>query len=317
MASLEHYPILIITKLDTLKAKNGPGVTCKNMYQIKNSEDIIARAHQLFRIDRNNIFFMINYRGEELQDLYKELVSLRILQKGIERAKQFITQRKKILIKEVNGKFKKIIPLARDDISLSEFRQAYGAQIAKLLKGEDFKFVEYEPDEEEDVNINEVDQIDEDHGEKLKFLNVVKTGKGKYSLVTSDLIGSVDDSVNNRAEDSSIISKTPLWQNEGVTSESQEMSKTLSKGFLTKTRYDNENPLGEEYLEEVQIAPGLEFNLEDSKDEDVSFDLGSEREQEVYQEAKNGDIVVEDVYSPYEKKRVNYFVKCSLINLNR
>jgi len=293
----KHYPILIITKLDTLKGKTGPSISCRSMYQIKNSDDIIARAHQVFRIDKNNIFFMINYRGEEPQDLYKELVSLRILQKGTERAKQFITQRKKILIKEVNGKFKKIIPLARDDISLSEFRMAYGAQIAKLLKNEDFKFVEYEPEEEEDVNLNEIDQIDEEHGEKLKFLNVAKTGKGKYNLTASShLMESMDDSVNQRAEESSLLSKTPLWQHQEVTSESQEMSKTLSKGYLTKTRY--ENPLDED-MEQVEIAPGLEFNLEDSKDEDVSFDIGTEREQD----AKNEDIVVED-YSPYEKKRI-------------
>jgi len=69
---------------------------------------------------------MINYRGEEPQDIYKEVLAMRILKRCIERSKQFISQRKKILVKSANGGAQKVFPLARDDISLEEFRSLYG-----------------------------------------------------------------------------------------------------------------------------------------------------------------------------------------------
>jgi hypothetical protein len=121
-----YYPILIITKLDTLQGKSKSSITCQTMYNHKSSQEILARAYQIFRVDHNNIFFMINYRGEEPQDVYKELLSLRVLRRAIDRARQFINKRKRILVKELNGDGKKVIPLTVDDISLEEFREIYG-----------------------------------------------------------------------------------------------------------------------------------------------------------------------------------------------
>jgi len=278
------------------------------MYSVKQCEEIINRAHQLFRIDRNNIFFMINYQGEEVQDFYKELLALRILKKSIERAKQFIIQRKKILIKEINGKGKKIISLARDDISLSEFREIYGTHINKMLKNEEYDFVEYGEDEEDDVYLNEIDQIDEEHGEKIKFLNIIAKGKGKKNYYGDKMGESLSNSLNSRVYDSALVSNSPKWEHRNITCiQSQDGSKSVSKDFCPDfNKQFNETDYG--------ITKAFEIDLEDSKDEDISYEISTrEKEQEVYQD-KYDELVVED-YSPQQNSKVNRDFLLGFINL--
>jgi len=189
--------------VDTLQSKNHPEINSQNMYNHKQAQEILNKCHQIFRVDQNNIFFMINYRGEEPQDIYKELNALKILKRCIDRARQFINQRKKILIKEVNGNGRKIIPLNQDDITLAEFRELYGDIIKKLLKSQEFIFIEYPPEDEDSVYLNEIDQIDEEFGERIKCLCVAlpakKSPKKSHNPAYTNRFS---DSINDRASNS-------------------------------------------------------------------------------------------------------------------
>jgi hypothetical protein len=67
------------------------------------------------------------------------------------------------------------------------------------LKTDDYYFVEYpDIDDEPDVNLNEIDQIDEEFGERIKYLTVAPRPKSRPR--SSRLRMKDVDSFNERAE---------------------------------------------------------------------------------------------------------------------
>jgi len=202
----KHFPILVLTKLDTLLTSEEKKNSILDLNQTKYGKQITKKAQEVFHIDRNSIFFVVNYIGNESQDLYKELLCFRILGQVVERAKQFINNRKKVLVVDAATLERKVILLIREDITVAEFREIYCEQLVRLMKNSDFVFVGCKEDENK-ILLGEIIKINEEYGERLKSILLMPEIKRLHTRHPSFTQRTISDSLNDRASKSHFVIK--------------------------------------------------------------------------------------------------------------